>query len=150
MDFEKALEEIIECGKEETAEQWLDKIYGEYGVVPLIFQRMAKRPEILLSHLLYKSTIAETSSIDPKYVELISLAVSAALNCKHCVEHHYRGALTKGATRDEILETILLAGSLAQASVLADAYRIIDTDENSCDDGSCDTNGFQLTDILKK
>jgi AhpD family alkylhydroperoxidase len=150
MDFEKVLEEIVASGKENAAEEWLEKIHDEYGAVPLIFQRMAKRPEILLSHLLYKSTITETSSIDPKYVELISLAVSAALNCKHCVVYHYRGALTKGATRDEILETILLAGSLAQASVLADAYRIIDTDANSCADGSCDTNGFQYKGAVKK
>ncbi|MDT8356952.1 MAG: carboxymuconolactone decarboxylase family protein [Methanomicrobiaceae archaeon] len=103
---------------------------------------MAERPEVLLSHLLYKGTVVETSSLKPKMVELISLAVSAALNCNHCVQYHIRAAQRKGATREEILEVILIAGSLAQATVLADAYRVMDK-EAPCE-ASCDVNGVNL------
>lgn len=143
MEFEKLLKDIAEIGKEEFAEGWLDEIGREYGKVPLIFQRMSKRPEVLLSHLLYKGAITDTSTLDPKYVELISLAVGAALNCKHCTEYHMRAAIKKGATKDEILEVVLIAGSLAQASVLADAYRVIDSGEETCK-GSCDLNGLSI------
>jgi AhpD family alkylhydroperoxidase len=142
VDFEDLLQGIIDRGPEKTADEWLERIDSEFGVVPLIFRRMAERPEVLLSHLLYKDAVAETSSIDPKYVELISLAVSAALNCNHCVQYHIRAAHRKGATREEILEVILIAGSLAQATVLADAYRVMDQEE-SCK-ASCDVNGVHL------
>lgn len=142
MTFEDLLKEIIDSGSEKTAAEWLERIKEEYGIVPLIFQRMAERPEVLLSHLLYKGTVVETSSLEPKMVELISLAVSAALNCNHCVQYHIRAAVRKGATREEILEVILIAGSLAQATVLADAYRVMDK-ETPCE-ASCDVNGVNL------
>lgn len=148
VDFEAMLKEIGERGLEKTAEDCLQKIEEESGAVPLIFRRMAERPEVLLSHLLYKTAVAETSSLDPKYVELISLAVSAALNCSHCVEYHMRTALKKGASREEILEVILIAGSLANASVLADAYRVVDPNGDSCG-ASCDVNGTGLKRTLK-
>ncbi|MDD3407570.1 MAG: carboxymuconolactone decarboxylase family protein [Methanomicrobium sp.] len=141
MEFEDLLRDIAEKGREKSTEDWLKRVEKQDGSIPLIFKRMSKRPEVLLSHLLYKSSVTETSTLDPKYVELICLAVGAALNCRHCTEYHMRGALKKGATKDEILEVILLAGSLAQASVLADAYRVIDFNEDTCD-ASCDLNGF--------
>lgn len=125
-EFEDLLTQIINRGCKETAEEWMQDIESEYGRTPLIFRRMGERPEVLISHLLYKGTVAKTSSLDPKYVELISLAVGAALRCQHCTGYHMQAALKKGATREEILEVILLAGLISNSSVLANAYRIID------------------------
>ena len=78
--------------------------------MPLVFKRMGERPEVLISHLLYKGTVAQTSPLDPKYVELISMAVGAALKCPHCTGYHMQAAIRMGATREEILEVILLSG----------------------------------------
>jgi len=93
---------------------------------------------------MYKDAIIETSSIEPKMIELISIAVGAALNCNHCVEYHMNSALKKGATKEEILEVVLIAGSLAQAAVLADAYRIIDVGTTNGCGASCEVNGVRL------
>jgi AhpD family alkylhydroperoxidase len=144
VEFEDTLKKIIERGPEQAVTDWMTQIEDEYGVVPLIFQRMAERPEVLLSHLMYKNAVTETSSIEPKFVELISLAVSAALNCSHCLEYHLKGALTKGATREEILEVILIAGTLAQSSVLADAYRVVNGTVPACG-ATCDLNSVKLS-----
>ena len=103
-----------------------------YGRVPLIFKRMGERPEVLISHLLYKGTVAQTSPLDPKYVELISMAVGAALKCPHCTGYHMVAAMKMGATRDEILEVILLSGMISNSSVLANAYRIVDEKLEKC------------------
>lgn len=143
VDFEETLQEILKRGTDSASRDWLEGIKDEYGSVPLIYQKMAKKPEVLLSHLMFKDAIAETSSIDPKMIELISVAVGAALNCNHCVEYHMNSALKKGATKEEILEVVLIAGSLAQAAVLADAYRIIDVGTNGCG-ASCEINGIGL------
>jgi alkylhydroperoxidase/carboxymuconolactone decarboxylase family protein YurZ len=43
-----------------------------------------------------------------------------------------QAALKKGATREEILEVILLAGLISNSSVLANAYRIIDEKLSKC------------------
>ncbi|MDD1673573.1 MAG: carboxymuconolactone decarboxylase family protein [Methanomicrobiales archaeon] len=143
MEFEDTLEKIVERGTQKTAEDWLKAINVEYGKVPLIFERMAERPEVLISHLLYKSAITKTSKLDPKVVELISLAVGASLKCRHCVSYHIGAALKKGATRDEILEVILIAGLTANAAVLANAYRVMHDTVHECG-GTCDVDGVHL------
>jgi len=131
-EFEDRLKKIVDLGADVTAEEWLKNIEKEYGKVPLIFQRMGERPEVLISHLLYKGTVAETSGLDPKYVELISMAVGAALKCQYCTSYHMQAAIRMGATRDEILEVILLSGMIANSSVLANAYRVIDERLEKC------------------
>lgn len=131
-EFEDRLRQIVKLGADATADEWMKIIEREYGKVPLIFKRMGERPEVLISHLLYKSTVAETSRLDPKYVELISMAVGAALKCQYCTSYHMQAATKMGATREEILEVILLSGMIANASVLANAYRVIDDRLEKC------------------
>ena len=131
-EFEATLKEIVALGGEKTAALGMQNIEKEYEKAPLIFKRMAERPEVLISHLLYKSSVTETSSLDPKYVELISLAVGAALHCQHCTSYHMQTAVKKGATREEVLEVILLAGMISNSSVLANAYRIFDEKMSRC------------------
>jgi len=130
--FEERLARIVEQGADVTADEWMKTIEEEYGRVPLVFKRMGERPEVLISHLLYKGTVAQTSPLDPKYVELISMAVGAALKCPHCTGYHMQAALKMGATRDEILEVILLSGMISNSSVLANAYRIFDEKIEKC------------------
>ena len=138
-EFEERLARIVARGADVTAEEWLQDIEEEYGRVPLIFKRMGERPEVLISHLLYKGTVAQTSPLDPKYVELISLAVGAALKCPHCTGYHMQAALKMGASREEILEVILLAGMISNSSVLANSYRIFDEKMDRC--MPCETKG---------
>ena len=138
-EFEERLARIVARGADVTAEEWLRDIEEEYGRVPLIFKRMGERPEVLISHLLYKGTVAQTSPLDPKYVELISLAVGAALKCPHCTGYHMQAALKMGASREEILEVILLAGMISNSSVLANSYRIFDEKMERC--MPCETKG---------
>ena len=138
-EFEERLARIVARGADVTAEEWLQDIEEEYGRVPLIFKRMGERPEVLISHLLYKGTVAQTSPLDPKYVELISLAVGAALKCPHCTGYHMQAALKMGASREEILEVILLAGMISNSSVLANSYRIFDEKMERC--MPCETKG---------
>ena len=130
--FEERLAEIVQKGADITAEEWMKAIEEEYGRVPLIFKRMSERPEVLISHLLYKGTVTQTSPLDPKYVELISLAVGAALKCPHCTGYHMQAAMRMGATHEEILEVILLSGMISNSSVLANAYRIVDEKLEKC------------------
>jgi AhpD family alkylhydroperoxidase len=131
-EFEEKLATIVEQGLDVTADEWMKVIEEDYGRVPLIFKRMGERPEVLISHLLYKGTVAQTSPLDPKYVELISMAVGTALKCPHCTGYHMQAATRMGATREEILEVILIAGLISNSSVLANAYRIIDEKLEKC------------------
>ncbi len=130
--FEEKLAHIVRQGADVTADEWMQEIEAEYGKVPLIFRRMGERPEVLISHLLYKGTVTQTSPLDPKFVELISMAVGVALKCPHCTSYHMQSAIKMGASREEILEVILLSGMISNSSALANAYRIIDDKMEKC------------------
>ncbi len=147
-EFEDRLAQIVARGADVTADAWMREIEVEYGRVPLIFKRMGERPEVLISHLLYKGTVAQTSPLDPKYVELISLAVGAALKCPHCTGYHMQAALKMGASREEILEVILLAGMISNSSVLANSYRIFDEKMERCI--PCETKGVSKVNSRRK
>lgn len=142
MTFEEELSRIVEAGTDEACAGWMKAIEQEYGKIPLIFQRMAERPEVLVSHLLYKDAVTKTSALDPKQIELTCLAVGAALKCVHCTGYHMQAALKMGATREEILETVLIAGLISNSSVLANAYRVIDDKLAKCI--PCETQGIVL------
>jgi AhpD family alkylhydroperoxidase len=60
------------------------------------------------------------------------MAVGAALKCPHCTGYHMQAAIRMGASREEILEVILLSGMISNSSVLANAYRIIDEKMETC------------------
>ncbi len=141
-EFEHTLKKILTRGADETAVLWMDNIDEEYGRAPLIFKKMAERPEVLISHLLYKNAVTHTSSLDPKYIELISMAVGAALRCPHCTSYHMQASAKKGASREEILEVILLAGMISNSSVLANAYRIFDEKMAKC--FPCSNKGIEI------
>src|SRR5512136_666975 len=109
-EFEQSLRDIAERGSASAIDSWMKTIEKHYGQVPYIFRQMAENPSALISHLLYRNEVEHTSSLDPKIVELISIAAAAALRCPHCTRFHMKSAQKMGATRNEILEVILIAG----------------------------------------
>jgi AhpD family alkylhydroperoxidase len=63
-------------------------------------------PEVMKSF----SGIAQSSlapgALDTKTKELIALGISVATRCDDCIGFHAKAALEKGATREEIFETL--------------------------------------------
>ena len=51
-------------------------------------------------------------AIPRKYRELIALAVACTTQCPYCIEAHAKAAKSVGATREEIVESSLLAAAL--------------------------------------
>ena len=52
-------------------------------------------------------TVWARPGLDPKWRELIVIASAATQNCPEEVDIHVRGALNRGATRQEIIEAIV-------------------------------------------
>ncbi|NPV62521.1 MAG: carboxymuconolactone decarboxylase family protein [Methanotrichaceae archaeon] len=146
MSFEDELDAILVKGKEKSAEDILRSIQSAYGEVPYVFEFMKDQPEILLTKILHNNAILRSSTLDMKTVELISIAVSAAMRCSHCLKLHLRMATNMGISDEEIAAAIFLAGNLVNASVLATATRQLDEERDvcrACKIGSeaCDING---------
>lgn len=51
----------------------------------------------------------EPGVLDAKTKELLGLVASAVLRCDDCVSYHLQGARDRGATKEEVLETLGIA-----------------------------------------
>ncbi len=128
MDLRK-LEQILEKEPDEAAEELLKEVEKAYGEVPYVLNFMKKSPELLVAKVLYENQIIrEFKHLDTKTIELISIGVSAALRCEHCLKLHIRVAQRMGATREEIFDAILIAGSLSNNAALAEGTRAMDSE----------------------
>lgn len=66
-------------------------------------------PEIMRAHRQAMTAAQQPKALDDKTTELMALAIAIAQRCEGCVVFHTKTALKKGATRDELLDTIAVA-----------------------------------------
>jgi AhpD family alkylhydroperoxidase len=60
----------------------------------------------------------ERRVLDPKVQELISIAASLVAKCQGCIDGHMQKALSLGATKEEISETICIAAAINAAAIV--------------------------------
>jgi len=111
-------------GKAELTEALADLHRDRQGDLGFLLKVLKERPRnfnpfILKGMAIYK----EPSSLDRKTAELVAVAASAALRCDHCLETHMRRAMNEGASLEEIMDTLLVAGAISESSTLSVAFR---------------------------
>lgn len=62
--------------------------------------------------------------MDVRTAELVTIAAAAALKSEACLKVHIAAAMKAGVTRDEILDTILIAALMGRTSILAPSLRV--------------------------
>ncbi len=60
----------------------------------------------------------ERRVLDPKVQELVSLAASLVAKCEGCIDGHMKKALSLGASKEEISETICIAAAINAAAMI--------------------------------
>ncbi len=109
---------------EKAAEAVADYLIRRDGGLGLMMRLLRRRPNVFVPHALESQRIYESpQTIDAKTAQLAAVAASAALMCDHCLIAHMRAAESKGATPEEIFDVLLVAGAIAESSVLAVAFR---------------------------
>lgn len=111
MSFEDELDAILVKGKDKAAKDILKAVESTYGEVPYIFQFMEDDSELLITKVLHNNAILRSSNLDAKTVELISVAVSAALRCSHCLRLHIRLAGSLGCRMIRLLRPYFSPGT---------------------------------------
>ena len=128
------IDKILKKEPDDAAKAILKEVESIYGEVPYILQFIEDKPDLLIPKVLYDNSIMrEFKRLDQRTIELISIGVSAALRCTHCLDMHLRVAKRMGISRDEIFDAILIAGTLSNASVLAYGTRALDTEVPATD-----------------
>ena len=94
-----------------TADAYAD-IKASFGFVPGFLRRFPKSAVAPMWKQLKNVQFAPDTNIEPKYKELIGLAVAAQIPCRYCVYSHTKAAKLYGATDAEIEEAVAMAGSV--------------------------------------
>lgn len=137
------IESILKKKPDEAVEELLKQVEEVYGEIPYILNFMKQSPELLVAKILYdNSIIREFKRLDAKTIELISIGVSAALRCEHCLKMHIRVAKRLGIPKEEIFDAILIAGSLSNAAVLAEGTRAMDSELKLSEKQQCEVCGL--------
>ena len=109
----------------DLAEALAAKIEEKRGSLGFLLRELKERRHRTFTPYILKgsSIYAEPASLDPKTVELVAVAAASALRCEHCLEAHMERASQEGASLDEILDVILIAGAISESSTLSVSFR---------------------------
>lgn len=66
-------------------------------------------PEVMKAFSAVAQAALAPKALDTKTKELIALGISVAVRCDDCIAFHVKAAISQGASRDEILETLGMA-----------------------------------------
>jgi AhpD family alkylhydroperoxidase len=66
-------------------------------------------PDVMKAFSGIAQAALEPKALDTKTKELIALGISIAIRCDDCIAFHVKAAVEKGATHEEICETLGLA-----------------------------------------
>ena len=66
-------------------------------------------PEVMKAFGSMATGAGAAGALDAKTKELIALAVSVAVRCDDCIAFHTKAAVARGATREEVTETLGMA-----------------------------------------
>jgi AhpD family alkylhydroperoxidase len=66
-------------------------------------------PEVMKAFNLIAQSALATPALDGKTKELIALGISVAVRCDDCIGFHVKAAVERGATREEVAETLGMA-----------------------------------------
>jgi 4-carboxymuconolactone decarboxylase len=110
--------------KAELTDAIADAMVNDRGELGYVLSVLKERPRTFNPYLLKGMTVyKEPTALDKKTAELVAVSAAAALHCDHCLEAHMARAIAEGATLDEIMDTLLVAGSIAESSLYSVAFR---------------------------
>jgi AhpD family alkylhydroperoxidase len=66
-------------------------------------------PEVMKAFAGLAQAALAPKALDSKIKELIALGIAVAVRCDDCVGFHVKGALERGASQDEVLDTLGMA-----------------------------------------
>jgi AhpD family alkylhydroperoxidase len=66
-------------------------------------------PEVMKAFSAIAQAALTQGALDLKTKELIAIGISVAVRCDDCIAFHVKAAVDRGATREEVLETLGMA-----------------------------------------
>ena len=105
---------------------------------PAATQQMNKKkadlaPDNIEAWRNFSKTVFEEGALDEKTKQLIAVAVAHVTQCPYCIRGHTKGSISKGATKEEIMEAIWVAAEMRAGAAYAHAGIAVDEMEKMDD-----------------
>jgi len=98
----------------EIAEKILKAIEKQFGFIPVVNQVLSERPDLFIPTANFGKAVLEgKGDLDQKTRYLAAVSAAAALGGEHCVRVQMDHAVQAGATKDEILECLVIGSYMA-------------------------------------
>lgn len=79
------------------------------GLSPGLKELRGGQPDVMTGFSAIAKAALKQGVLDTKTKELIALGISVAMRCDDCIGFHVKAVIEKGATREEIMETMGMA-----------------------------------------
>jgi AhpD family alkylhydroperoxidase len=89
-------------------------------------QRRELAPDILAAFRAFGEKVFADGALPSKTKELIAIAVAHVTQCPYCIRGHTELALRKGASQQEIMETIWVAAEMRAGAAYAHSNIALD------------------------
>ena len=108
----------------EIADKILRSIEEQYGSIPVVNQVLSERPDLFIPAAnLGKSIMEGRGELDRKTRYLAAVSAASALGGQHCVRVQAQHAIQAGATKNEVLESMLIGSYMAMTRSQSYAFR---------------------------
>lgn len=106
------------------ADKILAAIEKKFGFVPVVNQVMSERPDLFIPMTnLGKAVFEGEGDLDQKTRYLCAVSAAAASGAEYCISVQMKHAIEEGATRDEILEAIVIGCQISMTRAQSYALR---------------------------
>ena len=102
----------------------LEAIRNAYGFVPVVNQVLSERPDLFVPGATYSRAVLEgEGDLDRKTRYLCAISAAAAVGGEYCIAVQMKHAREAGATKDEVLESIMIGSMMAMNRAQSYALR---------------------------
>ena len=110
--------------QKEEVRRRLRRIREVMGRIPLVTETLAEREDLFLPYTdLNQSVFYRPRHLDRKTVELAAISSAASLGSDHCLDVHVEQARALGASREEVLEAMMVGSMMAMTRSQSVAFR---------------------------
>ena len=117
------------CGEPPTDREIADKLLAaiqkEYGFIPLVNQVLSERPDLFVPAASLGKAVLEgkEQKLEKKTAYLCAIAAASATGGEHCIGVQMKHAIAAGASKDEILEAMVIGSYMAMTRAQSYAFR---------------------------
>lgn len=110
---------------EEDVKKMLKIIEEQYGFVPLVNQVLSERPDLFMPSIAFGKAVLESDEqkLERKTAYLCAVSAATAMGGEHCVNVQTKHAVQAGASKDEVLEAMLIGSYMAMTRAQSYAFR---------------------------